>query len=75
MVMAVKDAWNAWWEQLGHVGRCNRDPARTREAFEAGYLAALARQEKHAKPKSMPQAPSADDSSEGGGNLKKNQPT
>jgi hypothetical protein len=37
---AIK-AWTKWWDDIGHVARCNRDPARTREAFEAGYLAAL----------------------------------
>lgn len=35
-------AWKQWWEDLGHVARCNRDLARTREAFEAGYMAAVA---------------------------------
>ena len=35
-------AWKRWWDDLGHVARCNRDAARTREAFEAGYMAALA---------------------------------
>lgn len=35
-------AWKQWWDELGHVARCNRDMARTREAFEAGYMAALA---------------------------------
>ncbi|WP_145926130.1 hypothetical protein [Shinella sp. HZN7] len=34
-------AWKRWWDDLGHVARCNRDIARTREAFEAGYMAAL----------------------------------
>jgi hypothetical protein len=42
MKMHVIAAWKEWWEGLGHVARCNRDPGRTREAFEAGYLAALA---------------------------------
>jgi len=37
------DAWKEWWDGLGHVARCNRDEARIREAFEAGYMAALAR--------------------------------
>lgn len=39
--MTVESAWKSWWNALGHVARCNRDMARTREAFEAGYLAAL----------------------------------
>jgi hypothetical protein len=39
--MQVERAWSEWWEGLGHVARLNRDKARTREAFEAGYLAAL----------------------------------
>ena len=39
--LRVIEAWKQWWEEIGHVARCNRDPARTREAFEAGYLAAL----------------------------------
>ncbi|MCF6370907.1 hypothetical protein [Rhizobium halophilum] len=38
--MDMEKAWKEWWESLGHVARCNRDTARTREAFEAGYLAA-----------------------------------
>lgn len=37
--MQVADAWKEWWQALGHVARCNRDIARTREAFEAGYAA------------------------------------
>jgi hypothetical protein len=37
----VIEAWKKWWEEIGHVARRNRDPARTREAFEASYLAAL----------------------------------
>lgn len=37
--MQVTDAWEEWWRGLGHVARCNRDMARTREAFEAGYAA------------------------------------
>jgi hypothetical protein len=41
--MDMEKAWKEWWESLGHVARCNRDAARTREAFEAGYLAALHR--------------------------------
>lgn len=39
--MRMEEAWSKWWKDLGHVSRCNRDPARTREAFEAGYLAAV----------------------------------
>nr|CAD6437879.1 hypothetical protein REQ54_04326 [Rhizobium sp. Q54] len=39
--MEVERAWLKWWDGLGHVARLNRDKARTREAFEAGYLAAL----------------------------------
>ena len=39
--MKVHEAWLKWWESIGHVARGNRDPARTREAFEAGYVAAL----------------------------------
>lgn len=39
--MHVILAWKDWWDGIGHVARCNRDPGRTREAFEAGYLAAL----------------------------------
>ncbi|CAD7029934.1 hypothetical protein RHAB21_01661 [Pseudorhizobium halotolerans] len=39
--MGAVDAWNKWWEGIGHVARRNRDVARTREAFEAGYIAAL----------------------------------
>lgn len=38
--MDMEKAWKEWWESLEHVSRCNRDTARTREAFEAGYLAA-----------------------------------
>lgn len=38
--MHMERDWKEWWESLGHVARCNRDAARTREAFEAGYLAA-----------------------------------
>ncbi len=38
--MEVERAWLKWWEGLGHVAHLNRDKARTREAFEAGYLAA-----------------------------------
>ncbi|MNL89832.1 hypothetical protein D3C87_2204030 [compost metagenome] len=38
--MHVEDAWLRWWENLGHVARLNRDKARIREAFEAGFLAA-----------------------------------
>lgn len=41
--MQVIEAWNEWWKEIGHVARCSRDPAKTREAFEAGYLAALDR--------------------------------
>jgi hypothetical protein len=37
--MQVTDAWEEWWRGLGHVARCNRDIARIREAFEAGYAA------------------------------------
>lgn len=37
--MQIADAWEEWWRGLGHVARCNRDKARTREAFEAGYAA------------------------------------
>jgi hypothetical protein len=37
--MQVTDAWEEWWRGLGHVARCNRDMARTREAFDAGYAA------------------------------------
>ncbi|WP_207900562.1 hypothetical protein, partial [Shinella sp. JR1-6] len=40
-VTQIEKAWRRWWNELGHVARCNRDPARTREAFDAGYLAAL----------------------------------
>lgn len=40
--MKIADAWNEWWDGLGHVACCNIDPARIREAFEAGYLAGLA---------------------------------
>lgn len=39
--MGAVDAWNKWWEGIGHVARRNRDVARTREAFEAGYISAL----------------------------------
>ncbi|MFN3507973.1 MAG: hypothetical protein ACK4ZU_10870 [Allorhizobium sp.] len=39
--MHVIMAWKDWWDGIGHVARCNRDAGRTREAFEAGYLAAL----------------------------------
>ena len=39
--MHVITAWKEWWDGIGHVARSNRDPGRTREAFEAGYLAAL----------------------------------
>ncbi|CCF18711.1 hypothetical protein NT26_0987 [Pseudorhizobium banfieldiae] len=39
--MGAVDAWNKWWEGIGHVARGNRDVARTREAFEAGYISAL----------------------------------
>jgi hypothetical protein len=39
--MHVITAWKDWWDGIGHVARCRRDPGRTREAFEAGYLAAL----------------------------------
>jgi len=39
--MHVVTAWKDWWNGIGHVARCNRDAGRTREAFEAGYLAAL----------------------------------
>jgi hypothetical protein len=35
-IMQVIEAWNEWWQEIGHVARCNRDPARTREAYEAG---------------------------------------
>ena len=38
--MRMERAWQEWWESLGHVAQCNRDAARTCEAFEAGYLAA-----------------------------------
>ena len=41
--MDIEHAWLKWWEGLGHVARLNRDKPRTREAFEAGYLAALER--------------------------------
>jgi hypothetical protein len=41
--MDMEKAWKEWWESLGHVARCNRDAARTREAFEAGYQAASQR--------------------------------
>lgn len=41
--MHMEGSWKEWWESLGHVARCNRDVARTREAFEAGYLAASER--------------------------------
>lgn len=41
--MDIEHAWMKWWEGLGHVARLNRDKPRTREAFEAGYLAALER--------------------------------
>lgn len=54
--MSLNEAWNEWWEHLGHVSRCNRDPARTREAFEAGYLAALAIQGGKPAPSSPAQA-------------------
>ncbi|MFN3833606.1 MAG: hypothetical protein ACK4SQ_15380 [Allorhizobium sp.] len=39
--MHVIMAWKDWWDGIGHVARCNRDAGRTREAFEAGYLAAM----------------------------------
>ena len=39
--MGAVDAWKKWWEGIGHVARGNRDMARTREAFEAGYISAL----------------------------------
>lgn len=53
--MTVESAWKGWWNALGHVARCNRDMARTREAFEAGYLAALrdAREPKNRSGKSQ----------------------
>jgi hypothetical protein len=38
----IESAWLAWWASLGHVARTNRDKARIREAFEAGFLAASA---------------------------------
>ncbi len=41
-MMHIAVAWKEWWDGLGHVARCNRDEARIREAFEAGYMAALA---------------------------------
>lgn len=40
-VMNIVDAWTHWWDSLGHVARLNRDKARVREAFEAGYEAAV----------------------------------
>lgn len=39
--MSMEKAWTDWWNHLGHVARSNRDCGRYREAFEAGYLAAL----------------------------------
>ena len=39
--MGAVDAWNKWWEGIGHVASGNRPLARTREAFEAGYISAL----------------------------------
>lgn len=41
LVMSMDKAWTDWWNSLGHVARSNRDCGRYREAFEAGYLAAL----------------------------------
>lgn len=38
----IETAWLEWWESLGHVARTNRDKARSREAFEAGFLVAAA---------------------------------
>lgn len=38
----LENAWLTWWKSLGHVARTNRDKARIREAFEAGFLAASA---------------------------------